>query len=117
MGYKTGIAQALREQVWPLLESGKVKPVIHQVFPAAKAALNQLVRTAAVELARSHKGAIVVALHPGTVGTALSAPFAKTSLAVQEPAVAAARLLAVIDGLTPSESGLLIDHLGAVVPF
>jgi NADPH2:quinone reductase len=38
VGFKTAIAQALRTRAWPWLESGKVKPVIHQVFPAAKAA-------------------------------------------------------------------------------
>jgi NADPH:quinone reductase len=38
IAYKTALAQALRQKVWPLLETGKVKPVIHQVFPAAKAA-------------------------------------------------------------------------------
>jgi NADPH2:quinone reductase len=36
--FKSAIAKALRENVWPWLESGKVKPVIHQVFPADKAA-------------------------------------------------------------------------------
>lgn len=36
--YKTALAQALKQQVWPLIESGRVKPVIHQVFPAALAA-------------------------------------------------------------------------------
>ncbi len=36
--YKGQLARALREQVWPLLESGRIKPVIHQVFPAAQAA-------------------------------------------------------------------------------
>ncbi|MDP2006674.1 MAG: NAD(P)H-quinone oxidoreductase [Rubrivivax sp.] len=38
VAYKTVLAQALRAQAWPLLENGRVKPVIHQVFPAAKAA-------------------------------------------------------------------------------
>jgi len=38
VAYKTQLAQALKEQVWPLIESGRVKPVIHQVFPAALAA-------------------------------------------------------------------------------
>jgi NADPH2:quinone reductase len=32
------IARELREQVWPLIEVGKVKPVIHTVFPATQAA-------------------------------------------------------------------------------
>ena len=36
--FKTKIAAALRAHVWPWLESGRVKPVIHQVFPAAEAA-------------------------------------------------------------------------------
>ncbi len=36
--YKGQLARALREQVWPLLEAGRVKPVIHQVFPATQAA-------------------------------------------------------------------------------
>ena len=38
VAYKTVLAQALRQKVWPLFEAGRVKPVIHQVFPAAKAA-------------------------------------------------------------------------------
>ena len=38
VAYKTTLAQALRSTVWPLLESGRIKPVIHQVFPSARAA-------------------------------------------------------------------------------
>ena len=38
IAYKTVIARELREQVWPLIEAGKVKPVIYTVFPAAQAA-------------------------------------------------------------------------------
>ncbi|VFR16812.1 Quinone oxidoreductase [plant metagenome] len=36
--FKAGIAQALREHVWPLLERGTVKPVIHTTLPLEKAA-------------------------------------------------------------------------------
>jgi NADPH2:quinone reductase len=36
--YKAGLAQALRARVWPLLEQGRVKPVIYRTFPAAEAA-------------------------------------------------------------------------------
>ena len=36
--FKTAIARALREKVWPLLESGAIKPVIHSTFPATDAA-------------------------------------------------------------------------------
>lgn len=38
IAFKAAIAQALRERVWPLLAQGKIKPVIHQVFPASEAA-------------------------------------------------------------------------------
>jgi len=38
VAFKTDIANSLRAKVWPWLESGRVKPVIHQVFPAAEAA-------------------------------------------------------------------------------
>ncbi len=86
-------------------------------YRAAKAALNQFVRTASIELARANPRAICVALHPGTVATALSAPFAKTGLDVARPAHAAERLLAVIDALTPDETGLLIDYQGEELPF
>ena len=35
--FKTQIARALREKVWPLIEAGKIKPVIHSTFPLAEA--------------------------------------------------------------------------------
>ncbi|MCW5612850.1 MAG: NAD(P)H-quinone oxidoreductase [Rubrivivax sp.] len=38
VAYKTALARELRERAWPLLEAGRVRPVIHQVFPAAQAA-------------------------------------------------------------------------------
>ena len=37
MAYKTELTRDLRAKVWPLLESGRIKPVIHRVFPAAQA--------------------------------------------------------------------------------
>ena len=38
IAYKAVLAQALKQRVWPLLESGAIRPVIHQVFEAAQAA-------------------------------------------------------------------------------
>ena len=38
VAYKTALAQALRAKAWPLIESGRIKPVVHQVFAAAQAA-------------------------------------------------------------------------------
>lgn len=86
-------------------------------YRAAKAALNQLVRTASIELARKRPEAICVALHPGTVDTPLSKPFARSGVRLQTPAESAAAMLAVIDALTPERSGLLLAYDGTVVPF
>jgi len=38
IAYKAALAHDLRAKVWPLIATGSVKPIIHQVFPAAKAA-------------------------------------------------------------------------------
>ena len=86
-------------------------------YRASKAALNQLVRTAAIELGRRHPDAICVALHPGTVDTELTSPFSKAGLEVQSSDAAAGRLLAVIDRLSPGDSGGFLDHHGARVPW
>lgn len=86
-------------------------------YRASKAALNQLVRTASIELRRSRPRAICVALHPGTVDTGLSAPFAKSGLQVQPPALAAKRLLTVLAGLTVEDSGEFFDYRGERLPW
>lgn len=85
-------------------------------YRAAKAALNQIVHTAAIELARSHKHSICVALHPGTVATPLTAKYAGSHPTVP-PDQAAANLLGVIDGLSPAETGLFFDWAGKPVPW
>ena len=81
-------------------------------YRASKAALNQIVHTAAIELGRTRPGAICVAMHPGTVATRLSQRFAKSGLEVQPPALAATRILTVIDTLTPASSGGFLDQKG-----
>ena len=86
-------------------------------YRASKAALNQLVRTAAIELARRCPGALCIALHPGTVATALSAPFAATGLELHTPAVAAHQLLAVVDQLSPDVNGNFFDWRAKPVPW
>jgi NAD(P)-dependent dehydrogenase (short-subunit alcohol dehydrogenase family) len=86
-------------------------------YRASKAALNQLVQTAAIELKRSHPEAICVAMHPGTVATGLSAPFAKTGLDVMAPAASASRLLNVMDGLAATDSGGFFNHDGSALPW
>jgi NAD(P)-dependent dehydrogenase (short-subunit alcohol dehydrogenase family) len=86
-------------------------------YRASKAALNQLVHTAAIELRRKHPKAMCVALHPGTVDTGLTGPFAKTGLNVVTPEAAAQRLLQVIDSLSVSQSGGFINHDGQALPW
>lgn len=86
-------------------------------YRASKAALNQIVRTAAVELARQRPEAICVALHPGTVDTGLSQPFARAGLTVQTPEAAAGHLLEVIEGLEAGQSGGFFDWRGEEVPW
>ena len=86
-------------------------------YRAAKAALNQLVHTAAIELRRTRPEAICVAIHPGTVATGLSAPFAKAGLELQTANQAAARILAVLGTLTPGQTGGLFDHHGSPIPW
>lgn len=65
-----------------------------RAYRASKAALNHLVRTAAVELARRALEALCIALHPGTLAAPLSAPFAAAGLEVHTPAQAARHRLA-----------------------
>ena len=86
-------------------------------YRASKAALNQLVHTSAIELARRNKEALCVALHPGTVDTGLSQPFAKKGLQVRPADEAASDLLAVIDALPTGSSGQFFDHKGLSVPW
>jgi hypothetical protein len=58
-----------------------------------------------------------VALHPGTVDTALSQPFAKTGLKVRPPEEAAGDLLRVLGEVMAGDSGSLIDYQGGKLPF
>ncbi len=78
-------------------------------YRTSKAALNQIVRTAAVELRRRHPHAVCIALHPGTVETGLSVSFAKTGLDIQKPDTAAIHLLRVVDRLEAGQSGGFYD--------
>ncbi|WP_369411908.1 SDR family NAD(P)-dependent oxidoreductase [Pacificimonas pallii] len=76
-------------------------------YRASKAALNQLIRTLAIELARQKQDAVCVALHPGTVDTGLSKPF-QSNVAdgkLFTPRYAAGKLLSVLDGLTAADTG------------
>lgn len=86
-------------------------------YRAAKAALNQLVKTASIEQSRRNKQSSVVALHPGTVDSPLSAPFSKSGLEVRSPAVAAGQIVQVIEALDAAITGGFIDYRGDRLPW
>ncbi|WP_335949043.1 SDR family NAD(P)-dependent oxidoreductase [Salipiger bermudensis] len=84
-------------------------------YRASKAAANQIVHTASIEIARTHPGAIVVALHPGTVATEFTRDYpAHRKVA---PAEASGNLLGVLDGLEPQQTGQFFDWAGEPVPW
>lgn len=87
-------------------------------YRASKAALNMLIATMAIELARARPQALCVGLHPGTVDTGLSRPFQAGVPAERlfTPAVSAAHLLRVLDGLTPADSGGVFAWDGSKIP-
>lgn len=84
-------------------------------YRASKAGLNMILKTLAIEMARTHPLAVIAGLHPGTVATDLSAPFQKgvTPARLLTPEQAAERLMAVVEGLTPSDSGGVFAWDGA----
>jgi NAD(P)-dependent dehydrogenase (short-subunit alcohol dehydrogenase family) len=87
-------------------------------YRASKAALNMLLKNFALELARTHPDGMVAGLHPGTVDSALSAPF-QAGLAdgqLTAPAMAADNLIGVLARLGPGQSGRVFDFNGAEVP-
>ena len=85
-------------------------------YRASKAALNMLLKTASIEVARSHPQAVLVALHPGTVNSALSAPFKGAEIG-RPAADAAGDLLRVLDGLGAQDTGSFYAYNGEQLPW
>lgn len=84
-------------------------------YRASKAALNMLLQTAAIEVARRRPLAVIAALQPGTVRSRLSQPFVGDE--GLPPEESARRLLGVVDQLQPSGRAHFIDHLGKHIPW
>jgi len=85
-------------------------------YRASKAALNQIVRGAAIEIGRKRPEAVVLALHPGTVETPLTRRYVGRHPAVA-PAEAAQNLLAVIAARGPEDTGGFFAWDGAPIPW
>jgi NAD(P)-dependent dehydrogenase (short-subunit alcohol dehydrogenase family) len=85
-------------------------------YRASKAALNMLVKTAAIELKRSQPNALLLALHPGTVNSRLSQPFRGGEIG-RSPAAAAQDLLRVLDQHSAEASGRFLSYSGEQLPW
>ena len=88
-------------------------------YRASKAALNMVIKTLSIELARRKPEALCVALHPGTVDTRLSKPFqaAVPAGGLFTPEQSAGRLLAVLDSLSPEQTGQFFAWDGQKIAF
>lgn len=83
-------------------------------YRASKAALNQIVRTASIEIARTQPQAVVAALHPGTVATSLSDRFSVGHERFT-PGDSVRRMLAVLDALEPAQTGGFYAYDGTAI--
>lgn len=84
-------------------------------YRASKAALNMLLQTAAIEIARRRPLAVVAALQPGTVRSDLSRPFVGEQ--AMDPLESADRLLRALDALAPTGRAQFVDHAGQSIPW
>ena len=88
-------------------------------YRASKSAQNMITKTLAIELKRANSQMICVGLHPGTVATQLSAPFSSrvNPEKLFSPEEAASKLLAVVEKLTPEETGKVFAYDGTEIPW
>ena len=85
-------------------------------YRASKAALNMLIKTTAIELARTKPNASLIALHPGTVNSRLSKPFKGQQIG-RPPLEAAQDMLNVLLSLDREDSGTFISYSGERLPW
>ncbi|MFZ4378751.1 MAG: SDR family oxidoreductase [Polynucleobacter sp.] len=85
-------------------------------YRASKAALNMLIKTAAIEFARTKPNTALVAIHPGTVNSRLSQPFRGEQIG-RPPLDAAGDMLKVIESLKKEDSGSFVSYSGERLPW
>lgn len=85
-------------------------------YRASKAALNMLIKTAAIELARTRPQTRLLSLHPGTVISSLSQPF-RGAVEARPADLAAHQLLSLIDRLGAADSGHFFAYDGERLPW
>ena len=86
-------------------------------YRCSKSALNMLIKTASIEIARRNKQAILVGLHPGTVDSTLSKPFQRNVPKdhLFTPEFSAEKLLQVLKNVSTKDTGLCFDYAGEEV--
>ena len=85
-------------------------------YRSSKAALNMLIKTAAIEFARTKPHCALIALHPGTVNSNLSRPFKGEHIG-RQPLDAAGDMLRVLLSLNKDDSGSFISYSGERLPW
>ncbi len=88
-------------------------------YRASKAALNMLLKTAAIEYSRRSPHTMIVMLHPGTTNTRLSQPFQRgvPPEKLFSPERTVSQLIAVLESVTPSDSGEFFSWDGSRLPW
>ena len=85
-------------------------------YRASKAALNMLIKTASIEQKRTRPNNCLLALHPGTVASALSRPFKGDQIG-RTPQDATFDMLQVLLNVTCSDSGRFLSYQGEEIPW
>lgn len=85
-------------------------------YRASKAALNMLIKTASIELARTKPKVALIAMHPGTVNSRLSKPFRGEQIG-RAPQDAVADMFQVIQNLQLTDSGSFLTYSGEKLPW
>ena len=87
-------------------------------YRASKAALNMLLRSISIEVARRNKNAVILGLHPGTVDTGLSEPFQANvpEGKLFSPEYSVRSMLEVVDKAQGADTGKVFDYAGKEVP-
>ena len=85
-------------------------------YRASKAALNMLIKTAAIEIKRRQPNSVIIAVHPGTVSSALSEPFRGAEIG-RPAAQAVAEMLQMLDSLQADDTASFVSYSGERLPW
>jgi len=84
-------------------------------YRASKAALNQMIKTASIEMKMKNLNAICLAIHPGTVESKLSKPFQKNDLTIQSPQESASNIFKILNSSTSKDTGSFYNWDGKII--